>query len=95
MRKRANALAVGQVDVSSGVDEQSDDFGVASIAAAEDDCLEQRGPPESVDVVDVDVGVEQALDDPDVTAVGGADEPGAVEAVVAVDVGAVGERQGE
>ena len=78
-----------------GIYEQPDDLGVSRATVTEDDRLEQRGPVEVVDVVDGDVGLEQPADDLDVAAVGGADQPGAVEAVEALDVGPVLEGQSE
>ena len=45
--------------------------------------------PEVVDVIDVDLGLEQLADDFDVSSIGGADQPGAVEAVEAGDICAV------
>jgi hypothetical protein len=57
---------------------------VIGAAPAEHDRLQQRGPPEAVDVIDLDVRLEQASDDPCVAALRRADEAGAVERVLVV-----------
>ena len=50
--------------------------------------MESR-PAEVVDVVDLDFGLYQSAGDVGVAAIGSADQPGAVEGVLGVDVGAV------
>ena len=44
-------------------------------------------------MIQVDVGLEQTADDADIASLGGADESGAVEGVLGVDVGARIERE--
>jgi hypothetical protein len=91
--KRSNSFTVGEVDVGTGADEQADDLGVAVVAAAEDNRLEQRRPVEAVDVIDVDRCFEQSPHDRNMAAIGGTDEPGAVVGVLGVDIGPVGQGQ--
>src|SRR5688572_2225904 len=74
VRQRAHALAVGEVRVGAGREQQADALGVARTAVAEDDRLEQRRPPEAVDVVDLDRRLQQLPDHLDVAAIGGADQ---------------------
>ena len=87
------AVPVGEVHVGAGVDQQTDGVRVGAAAVAEDDRLEQRGPAEAVDVVEVDLGPQQTANDADMASLGRADEPGAVEAVLGIDVGARVERE--
>ena len=87
------AVPVGEVHVGAGVDQQTDGVGVGPATVAEDDRLEQRGPAEAVDVVEVDLGPQQTANDADMASLGRADEPGAVEAVLVIDVGARIERE--
>ena len=54
VRERRDTLAVGDVHVSTGCDEQAHDLGVPLTAAAQDDGFQQRGPPEAIDMVDPD-----------------------------------------
>ena len=90
---RRHAFPVGDVHVRAAVDQRPDRLDVGGPAVAEDDRLEQRRPAEPVDVIDVDLGGDQPPHDLRVAAVRSADQPGAVVAVLRVDVGAVRERQ--
>jgi len=62
MLERRGAVTVGDVHVSAGLDEQTDDFQVLRPAPAEDDRLQKGRPAEAVDVVDLDVGLEEPAD---------------------------------
>jgi hypothetical protein len=56
-------VAVGQVDVGPGLDQEPDRPQVIGAAVAEDDRLQEGGPAEPVDVVDLDRGGQEAADD--------------------------------
>ncbi len=93
---RSNAVALrGQLDVRPGVDEPPHDAFVGLATPAQDDRLVQGRPSQLVDVVDLDAGVEQSVDDRRESAFGGADEPGAVEAVLGLDAGTVAQHEVE
>jgi len=49
--QRGHAVAIGQVDVGPGGDQQADDLDVARPAIAEEDRLQQGRPAEAIDVV--------------------------------------------
>jgi hypothetical protein len=93
MGQRGDAVAVGEVDVGPGVDQEADRPGVIGAAAAEDDGFQEGGPAEAVDVVDLDRGGQEAADDLGVATFGGPDQAGAVVAVLGVDVGPGGQGQ--
>src|SRR5687767_8848102 len=86
VRERRDAVAVGQIHVRTGRDEEPHDLGMTLTAVAEDDGLEQRGPTEPVDVVDLDRRSQELTDYLDVAAICRTNEPGAVVAVEAVDI---------
>ena len=63
MGERRHAIAVGDVDVGAGFDEEPHDLGMSRAAVAEDHRLQQRGPAEIVDVILVDRRSEQIFTD--------------------------------
>jgi hypothetical protein len=67
MRQRPHTVAIGQVGIGAGLEQQLDDLLVAWTAIGQQDRLEECGPAQLVDVIHVDVGlVEQIPDDLDV-----------------------------
>ena len=58
MGEGRGAVAVGEIDVGTPADKQTDGVRMGAAAFAENDCLEQRGPSETIDVIHVDLGLE-------------------------------------
>lgn len=82
MGEREHLVSVGQVGVRAAVEEQPHGLDVAGSALAEENRFQQGGPAEPVDLVDLDAGAQEPGDDARVAALGGADEAGAVVAVL-------------
>lgn len=80
------AIAIRELDVGAGVDQEPDDLLVCWAPVAEDDCLQEGSPAELVHMVDWNVGLEQGVHHPDMAAVGRRDERGTAEAVRASQV---------
>jgi hypothetical protein len=93
MLKRRDAVAIGEIDVGSGLGQETDDLGIWRPPIAQDDRLEQRRPSEPVDVVDIDAGLDQRPYGLDMSALGGRNERGSTETVSALQVRAM--REGE
>ena len=88
VRSGVTPLAVRDVDVRAGLDQQPHDLGMHRPAVAEDHGFEQRGPAELVDVILVDRGAEQDAHRLRVAVMRGRDQRRAAVAVGAFQVGA-------
>lgn len=95
MGERGHPGAIREVRIGARPEQQAHDLGVARATVAQDDGLQQRGPAESIHMVHGNVRLEQLADDLDVPPVGRANQPRAVVAVGAPDVGAGGQRQSQ
>lgn len=86
MLKRRYAIAIGELDVGAGVDQEPDDLLVRRPPVAEDDCLQEGSPAMPVHMVNLNVGLEQGAHHPDMAAAGRRDQRSAAEAVDARQV---------
>lgn len=74
MGKGRNAVAVCQIDIGTGLDQQPDDLRMAVASVTEDDRLEERRPAEAVYMIDGNAGIDQRLHGFDMAALGGGNE---------------------
>src|SRR3712207_1427959 len=54
MAQRGHALAIGQVHIGAGFDEEADHLGMARATITQDDGLQQRRPAQAIYVIAVD-----------------------------------------
>lgn len=90
--QRRYAIAVGQLRVGTGLQQQLHDLHVAHAAIAEQDRFQQRGPVQPVDMVHRHAGPQQRAHSGDMAALGGGNQRGAAIAVGAAKIGTM--RQG-
>src|SRR5689334_1584147 len=92
MSQWGDAVAVRQVDLGAGIDQQAHDVSMRMPTVPEDHGLQQSGPAQLVDVILVDRGGEQDSHALYMPMMRRGDERGAAIAVNALEIGAGRER---
>ena len=86
-------VAVCKVHVGAGLNKEVHDFRMTRSAISQDDGLQQRRPPETIDVIDINLCFQQLFDDRDVSTISRPDQPRAIVTVQAANIRARLERK--
>ena len=87
-----NAIAIRQIHVGAGLDEQFNDLLMAFPAIAEDDRLEKCGPSEIVDVIDIHARLYESAHGLDVSTFRCRNQRSSPVAICARQIGAMRQR---